>query len=257
MSSPKGRVVWSWMRLALAAGIGLLLAAAPERIASADDLETAEPVPVPAQAAPRRDPAPEPPTADEKRPWAGPYVGLHAGYNWNRYSNEVKAGAPAQTWDQDAGGLWGGLLIGWNFPLEHFVFGIEADAGFGFVDDTEQRPGLGGVEITNHGEHHFRVRAGLPLGRGLLFATGGLALSGIWVESTGSSTDKNRIFGGTVGAGFEFKVFESVTLRTEYLYGNYGKETFNLLGTQRIEIDVESHNARIGVSWYFCSSFDC
>lgn len=43
------------------------------------------------------------------------------------------------------------------------------------------------------------------MGSGLLYATGGLALSDIWLKASGTR-DEHFLWGGVVGAGFEAKI---------------------------------------------------
>lgn len=209
---------------------GLLVVGAPAELRAAD---VGEPVPEPIV---------------ESREWTGPYIGAHIGYDALDASNKVAVG-PAQSWHQDAQGWLGGVLLGYNWEFENFVLGAEADAGFGVVEESEDRPGLGKVKITDHGEHTFRLRAGLATDIGLLYATGGFALSDIWIKSP-DGRDKNFHTGFVVGAGFESKVTDSVSLRGEYLYSNYGDEKFHL-GPNTLKTGLDSHRLRVGVSWYF------
>jgi outer membrane immunogenic protein len=180
--------------------------------------------------------------------WEGPYVGAHIGYSTLGTSNSVEVG-PAQSWDQDGDGWLGGILLGYNMEFEKFVLGFEADAAFGKVSESETRPGLGQIQITDHGQHTFRIRAGLPTSIGLLYATGGFALSDIWIRSPAGG-DENFHTGFVVGAGFEHKVTDSISLRAEYLYANYGDQDFDL-GPNTLETEFDSHRLRAGVSWYF------
>ncbi len=191
---------------------------------------------------------PPPEAIVESRGWAGPYVGAHIGFDRLDASNTVTTG-PAQSWHQDTNGWLGGVLLGYNWEFDSFVLGAEADAGFGDVRDSKDRPGLGKVTITDHGEHTFRARAGWATDLGLLYATGGLALSDIWIKSP-DGRDKNFHTGFVVGGGFESKVTDSVSLRGEYLYSNYGDENFHL-GPNRLKTGLDSHRVRVGVSWYF------
>jgi len=193
-------------------------------------------------------PPPEPVPVVEPLRWEGPYVGAHIGYDGFRTSNSVIVG-PAQSWNQDADGWLGGILLGYNAEFESFVLGVEADAGFGKASQTETRSGLGKVRITDHGQHTFRARAGLPTSIGLFYVTGGLGLSDVWIRSD-SGKDENFHWGYVVGGGFESKVTESVSLRAEYLYSNFGDETYNL-GDNRLKSEFDSHRFRVGVSWYF------
>ncbi len=180
--------------------------------------------------------------------WEGAYIGVHAGYAGLKSKSTVTSG-PSQSWSQKAGGFLGGVLLGYNFDVNGYVLGVEADAGFGSIKDTDNRPVIGDVKISHHGQHTFRLRAGAPIGPGLLYATGGLGLADVWARSS-AGRDKEFFTGFVVGGGYEARITDTVSARLEYLYGDYGKKTFNL-GTTAIRDKVQTHNIRLGVSWHF------
>jgi outer membrane immunogenic protein len=132
--------------------------------------------------------------------WAGAYIGAHAGYASLAAASTISDGL-AQNWTHEADGAMGGILVGYNFNMSDFVLGLEADASFGFVENTDSRPGLGPVTITDHGQHTFRGRAGVLLGPGLFYATGGLALADVWVKAP-AGRDKQFLLGFVLGTGF-------------------------------------------------------
>jgi outer membrane immunogenic protein len=179
--------------------------------------------------------------------WTGAYIGAHAGYASLAAASTVSDGL-AQSWTHEADGAIGGVLVGYNFNMSDFVVGLEADAGFGFVTDTESRPGLGAVTVTDHGQHTFRGRAGVLLGPGLLYATGGLTLADVWTKST-AGRDKQFLLGFVVGAGFETMIHERLSLRAEYLYSSFGEETYRLAATD-VKSRFDSRTARIGIVWH-------
>jgi outer membrane immunogenic protein len=179
--------------------------------------------------------------------WTGAYIGAHAGYASLAGASTVRDDI-AQSWTQNADGVTGGILVGYNFDMGSFVLGLEADTSFGFVKDTDTRPGLGPVTITDHGQHTFRGRAGMPLGPGLLYATGGLALADVWARSP-AGRDKQFLLGFVVGAGFETIVHERLSLRMEYRYASYGEVTYRLAATA-MKSDLDSHSVRVGIVWH-------
>lgn len=190
----------------------------------------------------------EPAPVAETSGWQGAYVGGHIGYDGFRTSNSADTN-PSQSWDQDDDGWLGGVLLGYTFELGDFAIGVEADAGFGKASDTERRAGLDEVRITDHGQHTFRVRAGLPTPLGLAYVTGGLALSDIWVRSS-AGDDENFHLGYVVGGGLEHKITRRISVRAEYLFTRFGEEDYDLGGTT-LESEFDSHRARVGVAWYF------
>ena len=187
----------------------------------------------------------DPPPAADGYSWEGPYLGGHLGYGWLDVSNT----SPGQAWSQDDDGFLGGVLVGYNFQMDRYVFGVEADAAFGFIDDTEVRPVFGPVEFTHHGQHTFRVRGGRTYGPALFYATGGLALADFRASSPIGS-DKDFFVGFTIGGGAEVMIADRWSLRAEYLYADYGKETLTLGGVP-IRSDFETHNLRFGFAYSF------
>lgn len=179
--------------------------------------------------------------------WTGAYIGAHAGYSSLAAVSTV-SNVFAQSWTQKADGVMGGVLIGYNFDMGDFVLGLEADARFGFAKASEFRPGLGPVTFTDHGQHTFRGRAGMPLGPGLLYATGGLALADAWANSP-AGRDKQFLLGFVVGAGYETILHERLSLRAEYLFADYGEETYRLGGTA-LKSNLDSRIVRVGIIWH-------
>jgi outer membrane immunogenic protein len=179
--------------------------------------------------------------------WTGAYIGAHGGYASLAAASTV-SNVFAQSWTQKADGFKGGILLGYNFDMGDVVLGLEADASFGFVKDTDTRPGLGPVTFTDHGQHTFRGRAGMPLGPGLLYATGGFALADVWADSP-AGRDKQFLLGFVAGAGFETLLNERLSLRAEYLYAIYGEETYRLGGTA-LKSELDSHSVRVGIAWH-------
>jgi outer membrane immunogenic protein len=177
--------------------------------------------------------------------WDGFYVGAHAGYGWFDASGSF--GGPVSL---EGKGPMGGVLVGYNRDLGSYVVGVEADASFG--DQSDQQPvfGFGALKLTNHGQHTFRARLGMETGsNSLLYVTGGLALADFWATVSTGQRDKDFLLGGVVGAGYEAMLSENISLRAEYLYANYGSNTFNAGGA--FNLDVDTHTFRAGVAWRF------
>jgi hypothetical protein len=86
---------------------------------------------------PRKAPsiAPAPPVALS---WTGFYVGAHAGYSWGRWDGDLTfdpGTGPIVVFDPsnrkiDANGWLAGGQIGFNYQINSFVFGLEADASW-------------------------------------------------------------------------------------------------------------------------------
>src|SRR5258705_10039035 len=62
--------------------------------------------------------------------WAGWYVGVHAGVNWQQAHNANGYSGFQGTDRTDSTGFIGGGQIGYNWQNGNFVFGIEADGSW-------------------------------------------------------------------------------------------------------------------------------
>ncbi|MDJ0931544.1 outer membrane beta-barrel protein [Breoghania sp.] len=56
--------------------------------------------------------------------------------------------------------------------------------------------------------------------------------------------------GWTLGAGVEAALTNHLTARAEYLYADFGNETFDFGGT-KVKSDFDEHIGRVGMSYKF------
>lgn len=215
--------------------------------------------------------------------WTGFYGGVNAGANLS--STTTKAtGIPVEDIEEldpdveiegDPNGLIplanqklsrqsfiGGIQLGYNYQVNSFVFGAEADfmgmnaSKSGSLGATYIEPPEGGdlgsnltvsqsVAVKQNWLGTVRVRAGYAHDRALFYVTGGLAYGnakvssgiGLRIEDFGSDDGLNPAgvqsltWGGsrsttragyTLGAGIEYAITDNWTFRTEYLYYNLG-----------------------------------
>jgi outer membrane immunogenic protein len=190
--------------------------------------------------------------------WTGFYLGGQVGYGWLNGSSTFSQGAP--TLGVRSSGVFGGVHIGYNYQINNFVLGLEADAELSGI-----RGNVGNaVGITSQGifdvrwQGSLRARAGVAVDRALLYVTGGLALADFRMAGgplggplQGYSSTRA---GWTVGAGVEYALAPNWTARLEYRYANYGSVSADLgplyAGvTQRTSL--QSHSVRVGVSYLF------
>ena len=62
--------------------------------------------------------------------WTGFYIGLNAGYSWGRQENDLVVTATGATLFSNSdhlNGFIGGGQIGYNWQVNQWVFGLEAD----------------------------------------------------------------------------------------------------------------------------------
>lgn len=186
---------------------------------------------------------------------SGPYFGAFAGYAWAdlEYNEPVFPGFDR---NPNIDGITGGLLLGSNFRFDSILLGIEADAGWGDLNedpDTNAPNSYSAFDIDWNA--HVRARFGFVSGVTLLFVAGGLALAEVTVDDTDPSwgEDDSTHVGWTVGAGIEHALTKNLRARIEYLYDDYGSEDYSIRGdyTYESNVDLTASIIRAGVSYQF------
>ena len=123
--------------------------------------------------------------------WSGFYVGANAGIDFNgRFDNSFGADL-----DKDTGFIGGGVL-GINYQIDQFVFGVEGDINYVGSDATS---GTADAELDFLST--LTARAGFtPVDRLLTYVEGGLAIGRTDATLAGVS-DRDTSLGYVVGAG--------------------------------------------------------
>lgn len=192
--------------------------------------------------------------------WTGFYVGGNLGYSWGRSSDTTAITNPAGTvlfsgTDRtDLNGIVGGGQFGYNWQMQNWVFGLEADiqgtdekGTHGYLCPTNTcivgNP-LAALAVTGPAVSEalsqkidwfgtVRGRIGvLATPRVLLYATGGLAYGEVNSSATIApvTTGVSAVIPGinstnvgwTLGAGVEGVIAGNWTARLEYLYVDLG-----------------------------------
>ncbi|PWK75574.1 outer membrane protein [Aminobacter sp. AP02] len=212
----------------LAAAFGLVaLAAMP---AFAADVVMEEP---PAPAAPME----QPPV----NTWSGPYAGVSLGYG---FSGEAKD----KTFNNEIGtsGFVGGAFGGYNYQMDNFVIGGEADLGYNGVEGDNA-----GTSVKGGLEGSLRARLGYVVTPDILvYGTAGGAGSQVKVTDAVGNSESNTALGWTAGVGTDIKLTESVFGRVEYRYTDLGTDSYNLGGTNH-DVSYKDHRVTFGVGMKF------
>ena len=169
--------------------------------------------------------------------WAGPYLGLQAGYGFG----EVEVPGP----DIDTDGFTGGVLAGWQAQSGSIVYGVEADVNY-----NRSQGGNGVIGTNARVDGSLRARLGYAVNdRILLYATAGGAAESRRV-SAGGGSDRNTGLGWTAGAGVDAKLTDQVFGRLEYRYADYGSDRYNT-GAGPIEADSAQSKVMLGLGLKF------
>jgi outer membrane immunogenic protein len=179
--------------------------------------------------------------------WAGLYVGANLGYGWGRADVTDTLAAPGlgafstSFATEGLKGAIGGAQLGYNWQLDRFVLGLEADLGFSgqrfsgshvCVIAGATAPGCS-INASDRIRWlgTLRGRLGFSFDRFLLYVTAGAAWQslesegGVTVTGAGNFAliDSTTIKGGyTIGGGMEVALREHWTAGVEYLYIDTG-----------------------------------
>jgi outer membrane immunogenic protein len=174
--------------------------------------------------------------------WNGFYIGSHIGY--------VTGDVDTDIGDKNMQGWLGGGLAGYNWQNCSLVLGFEGDVGFGNVD-TKKDVNFNDFDMEPNG--HLRLRLGYAIDDNIMpFIAGGLAVMDGDLRVPlfpGSVTDSKIHWGFTIGGGLDWQVHENWVWRIEYLYDNYGQETYDVPGP--VKVDVDSHTFRTAITYKF------
>ena len=171
--------------------------------------------------------------------WTGLYVGLQAGYAWDRVSVDNTF---AVIGNVKRDGFVGGAHVGYLYQTGPAVFGLEGDVEGTTIKSSGLRASL-------------RGRLGLAMDRTLLYVTGGGALANqnydVFSPFTGFTTNTSVTkLGWTVGAGVEYAFAPNWSARVEYRYSDFGKvNVANFVSPANIS--RRENAVRLGVSYHF------
>jgi outer membrane immunogenic protein len=235
--------------------------------------------------------------------WTGFYAGIHGGYAWGGSADAAitpgvlglfPPSPPAFYLTAPTGpfglstepeGWFGGGQIGYNWQMNQWLVGVEADISFGDISDSASGPFGGSFRLNNittvtgaatldEKVDYFgtlRLRLGLlPTERLLIFATGGVAYghakASLALAATSSTPPaapiafaegvsvSNTDWGWVLGGGFEWAFADYWTLSLLYLFVNL--DTGGVYATPSGAgvlnwHDVDLHTLRLALSYRF------
>jgi outer membrane immunogenic protein len=189
--------------------------------------------------------------------WTGWYLGTHTGVAWGRTTTTnafpyggFDAFTPLSL-ETNPISIFGGGQFGYNWQFGSIVLGAEVDGGYlGARESVRPAPNdLLETKYTWYGT--FTGRAGWAYDRLLSYVKGGAAVASISNTASDllgngainsfdySQVNKTR-WGWTIGTGFEYAIMPNWTVKSEYLYMDFGtRSSTNLDG------DVFDHKNRV------------
>jgi outer membrane immunogenic protein len=198
---------------------------------------------------------------DDLRPanfdWSGPYIGVFGAAVAVDGSFDGECGCLDEYTDVEHSGIGyaGGILGGWNYQIEDFVFGVEGDWAFGGTVATNDEPEID-TDLSFNNIATLRARAGFALDNTLLYVTGGLAAVDMEFGAviTDHVDDSKWVYGWTVGGGLEHAFTPNFSGRIEYLYVDLEDSDYTLVDTGTLDATQsfnDIHMVRVGLTYNF------
>lgn len=193
--------------------------------------------------------------------WTGIYLGVHGGYAYANAVATIGGGGLSLSHSDRVSGQLAGGQIGFNSQAGPIVIGLEADASRLWQSKTYSA-GVPGFSASVESEipwlSTLRARAGFALDQWLVYATGGVALTG--VKTTGTATLGPFSTSASVfepkaafvwGAGVETALWASNwTARAEYLHVET-IDTSEFTGGITLGTQASNNIWRLGVNYRF------
>jgi len=211
------------------------------------------------------------PPPDNLRPatfdWSGPYLGIFGAAiavdgTFDAICSDA-IGDPCVVnptyldFEHSGIGYAGGILGGWNYQIDTFVFGFEGDWAFGGTVATNDEPGID-TDLSFNNIATLRARAGFALDNTLLYFTGGLAAVDMEFGAVMSSTESDNkwVYGWTAGGGLEHAFSDRFSGRIEYLYVGLDDADFSMTDVSDTTLDAtqsfdDIHMVRVGLTYNF------
>lgn len=220
--------------------------------------------------------------------WSGFYVGVSGGGGWGAQDSSVTPDltSPGDTIDDlsdgfDVDGWLVGVSAGYNADMGAFMLGLEGDVAWSNIsgsattdflddmgtpaDDTDDVLHTNELATSYNWLSTLRGRLGTTSGPAMVFVTGGLAVASTTDGLTYSNDfgdgpetlDETSVsYGWTAGAGVEYAIAETATVKIEYQYvdlGDVTAATGEYWGNDESDYTVSHslHIVKAGVNWHF------
>ncbi|HLH96853.1 MAG TPA: outer membrane protein [Xanthobacteraceae bacterium] len=178
--------------------------------------------------------------------WGGFYLGLNGGGGWGR-----------STWDRAgefdlSGGVFGGTAgFGWQFG--QVLLGIEGDVDWSGMSGSTAVACPAGCSTQNNWLGTVRGRVGYAFDRILPYITGGIAAGDISASTPGFAGASQTNLGWALGAGVEVAVYQSWSIKAEYLHVDLGSFNCALAcGLNSADnVSFDANLLRGGVNYHF------
>ena len=184
--------------------------------------------------------------------FSGPYVGAFAGYQYETadWYTAPPVGAVQSRF------AWG-AYAGYNVQSGKGIFGVEVDAAPA-KRSLAVGCDVGGISchMDINGVYSVRARFGWVFDKVMVYGSGGVALTP-WESSVVNLATSQRFdqasglnYGVAVGGGIEYKPFQHLGVRAEFIHYGVAGWDLNLPTVGTTSNQFQSYVGRIGITWY-------
>jgi opacity protein-like surface antigen len=192
--------------------------------------------------------------------WTGIYIGGHAGAGFSNRDWTLADGSISEAGDA---AMIGGQF-GLNYQLGKWVVGVEGDLSWGNLKDESLCPdGTNTCWTRQTWLGTATGRIGYAFDPALFYVKGGAAFTHAdyfktaQVASVLDESAGGRRNGWTVGAGMEYALWRSWTLKLEYDYLEFGSRSFAMTNiatgafVENIVVRQKAHEVKLGLNYLF------
>jgi opacity protein-like surface antigen len=192
--------------------------------------------------------------------WTGIYIGGHVGAGFSYRDWTFGGGSTSEAGDA---AMLGGQL-GMNYQLGKWVAGVETDVAWGNLKEESACPdGSNTCWTRQTWLATVTGRIGYAFDPALFYLKGGAAFTHSDYFKTAplpSALDERsggRRSGWTAGAGMEYALWNSWTLRLEYDYSDFGSRSFAMANiatgafAENVTVRQKAHEVKLGVNYLF------
>jgi outer membrane immunogenic protein len=212
--------------------------------------------------------------------WSGFYAGAVVGYGWGSsdwndifgtYQNGPDDIYRTHLLGASPDGVLGGGTLGYSFQRGSLVYGVEGD--FAFTGMSDQGHCFGNVDnysatcaTDTKWVSTVAARLGWAMNRALIFGKGGLAVGrfeydiGDFVnfDAPNYNTSSETRVGWTIGGGVEYAITDSISVKMEYDYMDFGTDRVGFRAPCdceatpfKTDIDQSMHTLKAGLNFQF------
>ena len=200
---------------------------------------------------------------DAQYDWSGFYTGGSINYT-------AQFRGTGQLTDEGYGALQpkgqgpkGSIYAGYNFQVNNFIIGAEADLSYGRNHDNRSMTGTYQnqslplyLNFKQSMSYALKSRLGYAFNDLMIFGT--LGISSSYIKNKGHIIANNKLYdeyvshaesGYVIGLGLEYAINDNMIARSEYIYSNF--ERNNPWSRYQIRMGLQEHEIRTGLAYKF------